>query len=326
MRYTTSTRPRSGFTLIELLVVIAIIAILIGLLLPAVQKVREAAARMKCQNNIKQLGLALHMHHQDYERFPSAYQNRTDLPSGNFYRWSVLAMLTPYLEQTNLYRQLDLNSSLYDNSSGVVVRPQHVQWVSQTVPLFLCPSDRGQPIQTGWAPSNYVVCSGSGLNGGVNTNTDGLFFIDSRVRMTDITDGTSNTAAMAEQILGAGTPAAPATVARPFEIREIYAWVPTAPTLDLTTCNSASGQADRGSRWADGASTSTLYNHFLTPNSTNSDCFSRFAGWKAARSRHTGGANVLLADGSVRFVTNSISSVTWAALGSRAGGEVLQDF
>jgi len=317
---------RSGFTLIELLVVIAIIAILIGLLLPAVQKVREAAARMKCSNNLKQLGLALHMHHNDFGRFPAAYQNRPDLPSGNFYRWSALAMLTPYLEQTNLYRQLDLNSSLYDLSGGVTVRPQHVPWVSQTVPLFLCPSDRAVTIQSGWAPSNYVVCNGTGGNNGIYTQTDGVFYIDSQTRIADILDGTSNTAAMSEQLLGTGTPPPPTTIARPFDVRFIYAWLPTAPTLDAAACETAPGQSDRGSRWADGAGPSTQYNHRLMPNSPTADCISRFAGWKGPRSNHSGGVNLLLADGAVRFATNGVNPTTWTALATRAGGDLLTNW
>jgi prepilin-type N-terminal cleavage/methylation domain-containing protein len=317
-------RRRAAFTLIELLVVIAIIAILIGLLLPAVQKVREAAARMKCSNNLKQLGLGLHMHHQDYDRFPASYQARPDLPSGSFYRWSALAMLTPYLEQTNLYRQLDLNASLYTappETAGVVLRTQHTPWVVQVVPLFLCPSDRGQITQPGWGPSNYVVNNGSGPTGAY-ANTDGPFFIDSKTRILDLTDGTSNTALMSEQILGTGNPATPAVVPLPYDVREVYAWIPTAPTLSDAACAGATGQTDRGSRWADGAGPSTQYNHRLPPNTNLPDCFSRFAGWKAARSRHTGGVNVLVGDGSVKFVRNAVDPLVWQAAATRSGGEV----
>jgi len=172
---------RKGFTLIELLVVIAIIAVLIGLLLPAVQKVREAAARMKCQNNLKQLGLATHSYHDATQSFPPTYRNRTDIPSGNFYRWSALAMLTPYLEQTNLYRQLNLDASLYVFSgTAVTPRPENAPWVKLSSPLFLCPSDPRTTVEADWGPTSYVVDVGSG-----GTATDGLFYIDARVRMTD---------------------------------------------------------------------------------------------------------------------------------------------
>ena len=326
-RPTRSARPNRGraFTLIELLVVIAIIAILIGLLLPAVQKVREAAARTKCQNNLKQLGLAAHNYHDANNQFPASYQNRPDLPSGNFYRWSAFALLSPYLEQTALYRNLDLNSSLFDATAGVTVRPQHVPWVQLVIPIFLCPSDRGQVVLPGWGPINYVVNNGTGANAGAYTATDGVFFIDSRTRMTDITDGTSNTALFAEQILGTGNPAPTATIPRPFDVRFFYAWNPVAQLSDAA-CASFPGYSDRGARWADGAGPSTQYNHYLTPNAAVSDCMSRFGGWKAARSLHAGGVNVCLADGSVRFVRDAVSLPTWRAVGTRAGGEVVNDW
>jgi len=311
---------RRAFTLIELLVVIAIIAVLIGLLLPAVQKVREAAARAKCSNNLKQLGLALHSYHDANQRLPASYANRPDLPSGSFYRWSALALVSPYLEQTAIYNNLDLNSSLYDTTAGVVVRPQHVPWVRLSIPTFLCPSDVRQTAVPDWGPSNYVLNAGTGANGGSYSNTDGVFFVGSAVRLTDITDGSSNTAMTAEQVLGSGTPAIPATTPRPYDIREYYGWLGATPLSDAA-CGSAPGYSDRGSRWADGAGPFTQYTHYAPPNARTADCSGFFGGWKAARSRHAGGVNVGLADGSVRFVRDSIPLPTWQALGTRAGNE-----
>ena len=313
---------RRAFTLIELLVVIAIIAVLIGLLLPAVQKFREAAARMKCQNNLKQLGLALHGYHDANQRLPASFLNRPDLPSGSFYRWSALALVSPYLEQTAIFNNLDLNSSLYNTTAGVVVRPQHVPWVRISIPTFLCPSDVRQSVLPDWGPSNYVLNAGTGANGGAYSNTDGVFFIGSAVRLTDITDGSSNTAMTAEQLLGLGTPATPATTPQPYDIREYYGWLGAAPLSDAA-CGSALGYSDRGSRWADGSGPFTQYTHYAPPNSRSADCSGFFGGWKAARSRHSGGVNVGLADGSVRFVRDAVDPTTWRSAGTRSGGEVL---
>src|SRR2546427_12042506 len=141
MRRQLNVRP--GFTLIEMLVVIAIIAVLVGLLLPAVQKVREAASRMKCQNNLHQFGIALHHCHDVRGSFPPGYVNSVsskfpNVPASRF-RWSMLAELTPYLEQTNVYRTLDLTIPLYDQNNNVF--PVNQFGVSQKVAMFFCPSD-----------------------------------------------------------------------------------------------------------------------------------------------------------------------------------------
>src|SRR5262245_23739029 len=139
-------KSRRAFTLIELLVVIAIIAVLIGLLLPAVQKVREAANRMKCQNNLKQLGLGLHNYEGTVGQLPPAMRPHLDpaypTSPAYFFSWGVLAELTPYLEQTNLYRTMDLTKPLYLNSgSGYYVPAPNDFAVGSVVKIFLCPSD-----------------------------------------------------------------------------------------------------------------------------------------------------------------------------------------
>jgi prepilin-type N-terminal cleavage/methylation domain-containing protein len=179
-------RRRSAFTLIELLVVIAIIAILIGLLLPAVQKVREAAARMQCSNNIKQLALALHNYHDAMGAFPPGRDGRSI---------STHAYLLPYIEQDNVYRLVDFTVS-HSNAANATARATPVK-------TFLCPSDPYNTLPAGQAGNNYRVNQGSNIlwglpaTSGANSTMpapNGPLFLTSKVKMTDITDGTSNTA------------------------------------------------------------------------------------------------------------------------------------
>ena len=327
-------RTRAGFTLIELLVVIAIIAILIGLLLPAVQKVREAAARMSCSNNLKQIGLALHNYEGVYQTFPTGYWRKTwpvdpTNPKGHF-RWSALAQLTLYLDQTNVHNALDLSYPLY---GGGTLQPQTLPFpvnrpaVAAVVKSFLCPSDEFRVVKDGQGPCNYVASSGGNANGNALTG-DGLFVgVDldvaknAGVTVTGVTDGLSNTVAFAETTLGAGgTPPANST-----DITRFYKQV---TSLTQANCDASTALVtDRGALWADGAYNSTLFNTVRPPNSPLMDCVQHSnPAWKAARSRHTGGVNVLLGDGGVRFVRNAVDPLTWQAAGSRAGGEVPGDF
>ena len=319
---------RRGLTLIELLVVMAIIAILIGLLLPAVLKVREAAARTKCQNNIKQFGLAMHDYHDANQSFPSGYLNKVSpkaptVPSF-LYRWSALAQITPFIEQGNLYNSLDLTLPLYADPAGnvfAVNRPG----VAQRLALFLCPSDVAQPGDPAFGPTNYVGCLGSGANGGTRTAADGVLYNNSTIRIADVTDGTSNTALMSEQILGPG--GLDVTDPAQVDVRLHYASLRVRqPVTDALCAGATDWPADRGSRWADGEVQFGLYDHHYPPNPAVWDCVAIEFSWKPARSRHTNGVNLLLADGSVHFVSNGVNPVTWQALGSRAGGEAPGDF
>jgi prepilin-type N-terminal cleavage/methylation domain-containing protein/prepilin-type processing-associated H-X9-DG protein len=337
-------RARRGFTLIELLVVIAIIAVLIGLLLPAVQKVREAAARAKCSNNLKQLGLALHNYHSAMDKFPAGGLPPTSNPPGTFSDgWSVLAQLNPYLEQTAIYNLLDTTVPMYAYSGGYVIynsgKPgtNNPQAVYSTVKLFLCPSDKQQVVSPSTyggplGPTNYAANFGSGANPAyLSGATDGPFSMSSGVRVTDITDGSSGTAAMSESTLGDGpygfaTPR-PATV----DPQTTYVGIPYGNASPFTdaACGSAPliNYTDlRGFTWAQADIRCATYDHHYPPNSQLPDCVGYVGtipnGWRAARSRHPGGVNVVFCDGSVKFVANSVALATWRAISTVNGGEV----
>jgi len=322
---------RRAFTLIELFVVIAIIGILIALLLPAVQKVREAANRAKCSNNLKQLGIAFHHYHDSQGSFPPAYEKKVSpqypsVPSFLF-RWSALAKVTPYVEQDNLYHSLDLNIPLYIDTN-LTVSPPNVAGVRQTVRLFLCPSDPQEPTNPAFGANNYLPCNGSGLfNGGSHDPGDGIFYTASKTRFGDIVDGTTNTALVSESLLGPGNnpPTGPLPAGSPLR-QVLYASVSPSTPMSETVCQSTNWKTDRNSKWADGDVYCGLYDHYRLPNAPEPDCISGTYSWRAARSKHSGGVNLLLADGSVRFISNGIDPDTWHGLGSRAGSEVLKDF
>ena len=317
------TVSRRAFTLIELLVVIAIIAILIGLLLPAVQKVREAANRLKCENNFKQLGLAMHNYESSYQEFP---QGRNQYPKVV----SAPARLLAFVEQENLQRLVNYDSTMAD--------PQNVAASKTRIALFVCPSDPANGQVRGMTDfgTNYVACNGTGLLFDSAGNQVGYakipdgdgIFAQTPVRVADITDGTSNTAAFSESALGNGA-APPAGV--PPDPRLLMLEVSGGNDPTPAECDGMNGAwaANRGGQWINGHFGNTLYNHYYTPNPVGKwDCgnASHSKALSTARSYHAAGVNILLADGSVRFVRNTIQLGAWRALGTRAGGEVVGEY
>ncbi len=361
---------RRGFTLIELLVVIAIIAVLIALLLPAVQAAREAARRAQCMNNLKQAGLALHNYHSTLNTFPVGFffpnppnpggSNAQGIPDLHW-RWSVLAQMSPYMEQAAVYNALNFNwpiapgpgaSGPFAGYTAYKPFPQNTTAMMTKVNFFLCPSD-GMTAQVTlpdgvntFGPSNYHFCTGNGQPGtsyvgdaGNPTNgaqpANGAFILGPPQSASTILDGTSNTVAASEGLIGSAVGATTTTAGAtpvPPDVRRAAVYVSSTPLPDkgpTVGCNTAIAgwRLDKGYAWWDGDYRSGLYNHYLTPNSRTYDCWQSSPphdpAIKAARSNHPGGVNVLFCDGHTQFAKDSVSVATWRGLSTRAGGEVI---
>jgi prepilin-type N-terminal cleavage/methylation domain-containing protein/prepilin-type processing-associated H-X9-DG protein len=323
-----------AFTLIELLVVIAIMAVLVGLLLPAVQAAREAARRVQCTGNLKQIGIALHHYHAAVGSFPVgfcyAYQGVLAESSPLQYRWSALAQMMPYMEQANLHNSLNFDFPIaHAPTSGPSAfwpyYPANTTAMATRVALFLCPSDGAPAPDPASGPVNYAFCAGDGSNGGDATDANGAFILGRAITVADLTDGSSNTAGAAEQLLGITGPytqTSPTPIPSPWA--RAVARVSVPPLSDAACASARNGWLfNKGAGWWDGNYLNTLYNHYLLPNAKRPDCITYHnPGWKAARSLHPGGVNVLFCDGRVQFVKDSIRLPIWRSLSTRGSGEV----
>jgi prepilin-type N-terminal cleavage/methylation domain-containing protein/prepilin-type processing-associated H-X9-DG protein len=318
---------RRGFTLIELLVVIAIIAVLIALLLPAVQAAREAARRAQCVNNLKQLGLALHNYHSSINSLPF------DHGPGGWNEWSSLSMLLPYMEQQSLYNTINFNYSLGNGANPGFPANGNTTAFQTKINGFICPSDTDR-LTNVEGHNNYVMNGGSDaiseegptqfVGAGVS-----LYAGPGSISFAAIIDGTSNTAGYSEINKGIGTGQAQDSTSPATPVYQASGWTST-PQGDYNICNAVTASSSLVSDWAYGMywhstqRTSGRFKTVMPPNSKSCESQSNlnYALWTAS-SRHSGGVNVLMLDGSVKFVKNTINPTTWWAVGTRAGNEVI---
>ena len=323
---------RFGFTLIELLVVIAIIGVLIALLLPAVQQAREAARRAQCVNNFKQIGLALHNYADAYKMFPAS-RGATGIGAGGapipfpIINFSAMARMMPFMDQSQVSDAIN-----FDIHCGAV---QNTTARAMPVSSFMCPSDGKYQLAPGNPGNNIRANEGATINfayyeidaAGINKTLpapNGPFFALRFYKIKDVADGLSRTAAFSEQNMSdqSQSIASPEDYFRGELI--VYASdmdqaVEACESLDMTNLMYQGGST-AGREWIGVGVTEMFYLHANTPN-RRSCYFQPGRCIFTATSRHPGGVNVVMCDGSVHFISNSIDCCVWRAMGTRNGGE-----
>jgi prepilin-type N-terminal cleavage/methylation domain-containing protein/prepilin-type processing-associated H-X9-DG protein len=385
-----SAKMRRGFTLIELLVVIAIIAVLIALLLPAVQSAREAARRAQCTNNLKQIGLALHNYHQSVGSFPQGRSQSASAPGftggyANWGEWGAQAMMLPYMEQNPIYNAINFSYCAGWGTGAFV----NASSFTRLIASYMCPSDTqvglgGAPTIatatiTSWGSTAYPPNINS-YRGSIGTTTSvwgwatgysncqpdpfnliggsaacvpfstGVFTYYATNGIQNITDGTSNTIAFAESLVGDNQNVTathrnnavtgvtsltnnPAIVADASAISYQGTLIPALQICSTAYQQNTNISGSTGNRWGWGAVSISLFQTIVTPNSktypwnscksTCPGCGPDNANFSNTQSNHPGGVNCLLADGSVKFIKDSVNPQTWMALGTKANGEVI---
>jgi prepilin-type N-terminal cleavage/methylation domain-containing protein/prepilin-type processing-associated H-X9-DG protein len=323
--------PRPGFTLVELLVVIAIIGVLVALLLPAVQAARAAANRMSCGNNLKQIGIGLHNYHDTFKTLPPRQlggQNREN------YSWRLVT--TPFLEAGTIVDKIDFRTNMPNPWENGPHRGVEIS-------TYVCPSDGGLKAPTPGSNedgrANYRVCVGSNIvrdNQG-NSDNGGMFRFRQGHTFAEVFDGLSNTLMAGEMCM-----------ANPGNRQDISGNIVGAlsdqadPNVSRTEClaQSEGSQGKKinqgaavnptywwpGARWADGRTYYSGFSAFMTPNQISCNTGNNDSSWGlyTANSRHSGGAQFTMGDGSVKFVSNTVDALTYRAAGTRGGGESLQ--
>jgi prepilin-type N-terminal cleavage/methylation domain-containing protein len=327
-----------GFTLVELLVVIAIIGILVALLLPAIQAAREAGRRSQCLNHLRQLSVAALNYEQSHKKFPPGRLKPR--------AWSAQIRMLPYLEESSIYGVVDFEEKI----SQQELTKEHLD-------VFLCPSDTEDRLQDlgdaetqfDWGRNNYRANAGNESGqmydpnplGGTAANdyaerNNGVFVTNKRVKISEITDGTSHTALFSEAVRGDADDTR-------VEVPSDWFKIPTAnlttaqiytacAALDVLTMNKANSQFSKSGRnWVRGNYVSARYTHIMPPNerscgrsdgNMNANPINDNGGATTASSRHSGGVNLAIADGSAQFIADGVNILVWQAAGSRNGSEV----
>jgi prepilin-type processing-associated H-X9-DG protein len=298
-------RSRPAFSLFELLVLLALLALLFALLVPAIAKVRQSANRVRSQNNLKQMALAVHNYHDVYNLLP---------PGNDANNFSAAAKLLPFLEQQNLYQLIDFKKPLTDKANEVVRKT--------TVKVFVSPDDPQMTVND-FGPTNYLFNAGSKP---ALADNDGVFYQDSQIKFQAITDGLSNTMMIGETLKGDG-------MKKPPDVRRQYVLLGKDALKDLKAESGVedfkAGKhvvGDRCASWMDGRFLQGTFTGTRTLNDPRPDVSCAGAGGLSGLRSLTDRSNIAMCDGSVRAVNQKVSLEVWKLLTNRSDGMPLPDF